>query len=145
MLSAEMPAVTSAHAPPALALLPSGPGPDPDEATPERVLAAYVEVMVPAGWVRHSRLTPRLTSALRARIASPAERRRLTWWRELFERVARRVTWPRAKALETLVRSDDELQAFADGARDDHASRSPRRSDLAERIAARASELEVLR
>lgn len=107
------------------------PEPSPDAATPERVLAAYVEVMTPAGWVRHSRLTPRLRSALAARIASPVEHQALAWWRALFERVAVRVTWPRVKTLESIVRSDDELQRFADGAKDDHGRPSAPPRDLA--------------
>lgn len=101
------------------------PEPGPDVATPERVFALYLAVMPAAGWVKHSKLTKGLRASIASRLRESAPRRAIGWWADFFARTAQRVTWPTVRGcatLEFVVRSEDQLVAFADGAKDDRGS-----------------------
>lgn len=129
-------------------LIPVDPEPPPDVATPDRVFALYLAVLPDAGWVRHSKLTKGLRASIAARLRESASRRSIGWWVALFARIVERCTWPPSKGcatLEYIVRSEDQLVAFADGAKDDRGPSTPstpaRPMTVAEELRAKAAQL----
>ena len=101
------------------------------------VMAAYLRVCVPAGFLRHaSEPVAADLAALIARAAEGAPGRDLAWFEALIARAAARCTWAterRTNGLSWILRDEQRIRQILEGELDDHELRGagPMRIDAA--------------